>query len=76
MSDGMQKFVAQFRLIIAAVLGGCLVLFALQNLAEVELTLLLWTFEARRFVVIGFSFAIGFAIGWLVRAHRRSRAER
>ena len=76
MSNGMQKFMANSRLVIAAVLGGCLVLFALQNLAQVELTVLFWTFEARRFVVIAFSFAIGFAIGWLFRAHRRGRAER
>ena len=77
MSDGMEKFMANSRLVIAAVLGGCLVLFALQNLARVELNLLFWTFEARRFVVIGVSFAVGVAVGWLIKAHRerRRRAE-
>lgn len=77
MSDGMQKFMANSRLVVAAVLGGMLVLFALQNLARVELTILLWTFEARRFVVIAVSFAIGVAVGWLIKAHRerRRRAE-
>jgi uncharacterized integral membrane protein len=74
MSNGVRIFVDRFRLVIAAVLGGALVLFALQNLARVELTVLVWTFEARRFVVIGISFAIGFAVGWLVRAHRARRA--
>lgn len=70
MSNGVQKFVARFWQVIAFVLGGCLVLFALQNLAKVELTVLFWTFEARRFVVIAFSFVIGFAIGWLIKAYR------
>ena len=69
MSNGVQKFIARFWQIIAFVLGGILVLFALQNLARVELNVLFWTFEARRFVVILFSFAIGFAIGWLIKAY-------
>ncbi len=76
MSNGVHKFIDRFRLIIAAALGGVLVLFALQNLARVELNVLFWTFEARRFVVIGVSFAIGFAVGWLVKAQRRRAAER
>ncbi len=76
MSNGVQKFVDRFRLAIAAALGGVLVLFALQNLARVELTVLFWTFEARRFVLIGISFAIGFAVGWLVKAQRRRAATR
>lgn len=77
MSSGMRDFLANSRLVFAAVLGGCLMLFALQNLARVELTVLFWTFEARRFVVIGISFAIGVAVGWLIKAHRerRRRAE-
>ena len=77
MSNGMEKFMANVRLIVAAALGGCLVLFALQNLARVELNVLFWSFEARRFVVIGISFAIGVAVGWLIKAHRerRRRAE-
>jgi uncharacterized integral membrane protein len=77
MSEGVRTFMEKFRLAIAAVLGGCLMLFALQNLARVELTVLFWSFEARRIVVIGFSFVIGFAIGWLIKAHseRRRRAE-
>jgi uncharacterized integral membrane protein len=48
------------------VLGGLLVLFALQNLADVQLTFLFWTFHSRRFVVIGSSLLVGLAIGWLL----------
>jgi len=74
MGEAMQTFMAKSRLAIAAVLAGTLALFALQNLARVELNVLFWSFEARRFVVIGFSFVIGFAVGWLIRAHRARRA--
>ncbi|UCH73466.1 MAG: LapA family protein [Rhodospirillales bacterium] len=75
MSSRMQRFMARFWQVIAIALGAILVLFALQNLARVELNVLFWTFEARRFVVIGFSFAIGFAIGWLIRAYRGGRSQ-
>ncbi len=54
------------------VLGGLLVLFALQNMAEIELTFIVWTFPSRRIVVIGTSFLIGLSIGWLL-AVRRTR---
>ncbi len=53
------------------VLGGCLVLFALQNLAEVELTFMVWSFQSRRFVVIGVSFLVGLTIGWLIAVRRK-----
>jgi len=74
MSDAMQNFRANVRLVVAAVLTGIVLLLVLQNLARVELNVLFWSFEARRFVVILFSFAIGFAVGWLIRAHRARRA--
>ncbi len=47
------------------VLGGMLCIFALQNVQQVELSFLLWTFESRRVVVIGVSVCIGLVIGWL-----------
>ena len=53
------------------VLGGLLVLFAIQNAANVELTFIAWTFESRRFVVIGVSFLVGLVIGWIVCAIRK-----
>lgn len=56
------------KIILAVALGAFLTLFALQNMAQVELTILLWTFEARRIVVIALSFCIGFVIGLLVKA--------
>lgn len=60
------------KLLVAAILAGLLLLFALQNLAEVELTFLVWTFQSRRFVVIAFSVVVGLAIGWMIgRMSRR-----
>ena len=37
-------FMTRTKLIVAMALGGFLVLFALQNMAEVDLTILFWTF--------------------------------
>ena len=51
--------------ILTLVLGGLLGVFALQNVQQVELTFLLWTFESRRIVVIGVSVGVGLIIGWL-----------
>lgn len=42
-------------------------LFALQNMAQVELTILVWTFEARRIIVISLSFLIGLVLGMIIR---------
>ena len=50
-------------------------LFALQNMARVDLTFLFWTFEARRIVVIALSFVVGFSIGWLVKTAKRTHPE-
>lgn len=58
----------QFRLWIIAALVGMLALFALQNIAEVELTVLFWSFHTSRIVVIGSSFLLGGVVGWLLKA--------
>lgn len=56
------------KLWIIIALVAFLALFAFQNMAEVELTVLFWSFESRRIVVIGFSFLLGGAVGWLLKA--------
>ena len=65
---------AKLRILLAVALGAFLALFALQNMAPVQLTILVWTFEGRRIVVIGISLLVGIVIGWVVCAvrHRRS----
>ncbi|MDF2371239.1 MAG: LapA family protein [Rhizobiaceae bacterium] len=70
MSEKNVTFFGNVKLIIASILGVILLLFALQNMARVDLTFLFWTFEARRVVVIVMSFIIGIAVGWLLKAHR------
>lgn len=60
------------RLGLAVALGAFLGLFALQNMATVEITVLFWTIESRRIVVIGLSFGIGLAIGWIVKSLQRA----
>ncbi|MDF1779089.1 MAG: LapA family protein [Rhizobiaceae bacterium] len=70
MSEKNVTFFGNVKLIVASILGVILLLFALQNMARVDVTFLFWTFEARRVVVIVMSFVIGIAVGWLLKAHR------
>ena len=48
----------QARLFVTLLLGGLLGVFALQNMAKVELTFLFWTVESRRIVVIAISLIV------------------
>ena len=59
MSEKNVTFFGNVKLVVASILGVILLLFALQNMARVDLTYLFWTFEARRVVVIVMSFVIG-----------------
>jgi uncharacterized integral membrane protein len=61
----------KIKIVLATGLGAFLAVFAIQNMAPVQLTILLWTFESRRIVVIGVSFIVGLAIGWTVHALRK-----
>ena len=61
--------------IIGALLA-LLALFAFQNIAQVELTVLFWSFQTSRIVVIGSSFLIGGAVGWLLKAFWHPGARR
>lgn len=55
----------QIKTLFVLFVGGLLGVFALQNMAQVELKFLLWSFESRRIVVIGFSLIAGLFIGWV-----------
>lgn len=48
----LSEILHQARLAVTLVLGGLLGVFALQNMAKVELTFLFWTFESRGILVI------------------------
>lgn len=71
MNGGGQGVFVKVRVTVTAILVAFLMLLALQNMAQVELTILFWTFETRRIVVIGVSFLLGFAIAWIVKATKR-----
>lgn len=58
----------------AIVLGTFLVVFSLQNISEVEVQFLLWSFTAHRFLIILMSCLIGIAIGWLLKSQSINRA--
>ena len=65
----------QARLFVTLLLGGLLGMFALQNMAKVELTFLFWTVESRRIVVIAISLIVGLVIGWFY-GHSSRRGKR
>lgn len=64
----------QARVAVTLALGGLLGIFALQNVANVELSFLIWSFESRRIVVIAVSLVVGLAIGWVMGHSARSNA--
>ena len=43
--------------------GGLIVLFALQNLTEIEVTFLLWTFQTKLYFLIMVTVFVGLLIG-------------
>jgi uncharacterized integral membrane protein len=70
----------QAKLVVAGVLGGLIVVFALVNLDEVEVNWLVTTAETPLIVVIAVSFLVGGAIGALalrrIGAGRRRKRPR
>jgi uncharacterized integral membrane protein len=53
----------KFNLILAALTGGLIVLFALQNLSDLEVTFLFWTFQTKRYFLIMVTAVVGVLIG-------------
>jgi len=64
---GFALVMDSWRNIVALILGGLLGIFALQNMASIELTFLVWTFESRRIVVIAASLIVGWFFGYASR---------
>jgi putative membrane protein len=69
----LEESVKTLRFWLAVGLGAFLALFAFQNMAPVEITVLFWTFESRRIVVIGLALITGMVIGWTATTLRRVR---
>lgn len=59
---------------LTALLGGSVVLFALQNIETVQVTFLFWSLQAPRALILGTVFLIGLTIGFL--ATRKSKGKR
>lgn len=61
----MKVFISRFKWVVTALMCAAIGVFAVQNLAAVDLTFLTWTFQSRRIVIIAISLFCGLAIGWL-----------
>ncbi len=57
-----------FKLILALVLIGLVVLFAVQNYEVVQLRLLFWSVEMSRALLLFLVLATGIGLGWIVRS--------
>ncbi len=57
-----------FKLILALVLIGLVVLFAVQNYEVVQLRLLFWSIEMSRALLLFLVLATGIGLGWIVRS--------
>ena len=55
------------------VLAGCVVVFAIQNMATVELQFLFWSFSAPRVFIFGLILLTGFLMGFLISGLSRRR---
>lgn len=63
-------------LVLVLVLAGLALIFTIQNVAAVEVNFLLWTVTMSRSLLIMFTLAIGFLLGWFLHSYysyRRSR---
>lgn len=57
-----------YKLILALVLTGLVVLFAVQNYEVVQLRLLFWSIEMSRALLVFVVFATGIGLGWILRS--------
>ncbi len=65
------------RLVFILVVAVLALIFVLQNVAAVEVNFLAWTVSMSRALLILFTLAIGFVLGWLLRSYtvyRKSRS--
>ncbi|MBN1686998.1 MAG: LapA family protein [Spirochaetales bacterium] len=64
------------RLIIGALLGILVVVFALQNLDTVTYTFFAWSLDVSRGVVVIIVLAVGIFVGWFLTGLRRLRKKK
>lgn len=65
-----------FNLVLVLALAGIALIFVIQNVAAVDVNFLLWTVSMSRALLIIFTLAIGFLLGWFLHsytAYRKSK---
>ena len=65
-----------FSLVMVTVLAAIALVFIAQNVAAVEVNFLIWTVSMSRALLILFTLAIGFLLGWFLHSYRSFRARR
>ena len=60
-----------FKLILGLILAGMAVLFIIQNVTTVELTLLFWTLSMSRALLMRLILSVGIILGWLLHSSFR-----
>ena len=59
-----------YKLALALILVGLLVLFAVQNYEVVQIRLMFWSLEMSRALLLFLVFATGVGLGWILRSLR------
>lgn len=63
------------RPIVLIVLVGLVLVFAVQNVADVEVQFLIWAFSMPRAILIAVVFALGVLIGWILNGLSRRKRQ-
>jgi uncharacterized integral membrane protein len=58
-----------FNLVPVLALAGIALIFVIQNVAAVDVNFLLWTISMSRALLIIFTLAIGFLLGWFLHSY-------
>jgi lipopolysaccharide assembly protein A len=65
-----------FNLVLVLTLAGIALLFIIQNVAAVDVNFLWWTVSMSRALLILFTLAIGFLLGWFLHSYSSYRKKR
>jgi len=57
------------KLVMILILAGITTIFIIQNVAVVEVTFLFWSISMSRSLLIFFTLAIGFVLGWFLHSY-------
>jgi len=57
-------------IIVGAILGIIVIIFAMQNTEFVTIKLFIWTFSTSRALMLIIVFLLGFLTGWIIRSIR------